>query len=222
MPIRPHARGGIGQVWVARDCELQREVALKVIQPRYADREDQRARFLIEAEITGNLEHPGIVPVYSLGRNAEGRPYYAMRFIRGESLSAAIRDFHRRCHAGIRDGRRTQAGRCGGSSSGSCSAGSSTSATRSITRTAAACCTGTSSRRTSCSADIGETLVVDWGLAKVIGKADIVPPRPERASSNRASRRAPDELTPSGGHAAGHDDRDAGLHEPRAGPRRDR
>ena len=71
---------------MARDGELQREVALKVIQPRYAERDDQRARFLLEAEITGNLEHPGIVPVYSLGRNAEGRPYYAMRFIRGESL----------------------------------------------------------------------------------------------------------------------------------------
>ncbi len=49
---------------------------------------------MLEAEITGNLEHPGIVPVYSLGRNAEGRPYYAMRFIRGESFSVAIRRFH--------------------------------------------------------------------------------------------------------------------------------
>ena len=49
---------------------------------------------MLEAEITGSLEHPGIVPVYSLGRNAEGRPYYAMRFIRGESLSVEIRRFH--------------------------------------------------------------------------------------------------------------------------------
>ena len=55
---------------------------------------DLRARFLLEAEITGNLEHPGIVPVYSLGRNAAGRPFYAMRFIRGETLSAAIKLFH--------------------------------------------------------------------------------------------------------------------------------
>jgi len=45
------------------------------------DRAGLRARFLLEAEITGNLEHPGIVPVYSLGRNASGRPFYAMRFI---------------------------------------------------------------------------------------------------------------------------------------------
>src|SRR5262249_47717920 len=86
-PIRLHAKGGIGQVWVARDGELQREVALKVIQDRYAERPDQKARFLLEAEITGKLEHPGIVPVYSLGRNEQGRPYYAMRLIRGESLA---------------------------------------------------------------------------------------------------------------------------------------
>jgi hypothetical protein len=93
--IRPHAQGGIGQVWLARDSELQREVAVKEIQPRFAGREDQRARFVLEAEITGSLEHPGIVPVYSLGRNAEGRPYYAMRFIKGESLQVAIRRFHK-------------------------------------------------------------------------------------------------------------------------------
>jgi serine/threonine-protein kinase len=94
--IRPHAQGGIGQVWLARDAELQREVAVKEIQPKYAEREDQRARFVLEAEITGSLEHPGIVPVYSLGRNADGRPYYAMRFIRGESLSAEIQRFHKK------------------------------------------------------------------------------------------------------------------------------
>jgi hypothetical protein len=93
--IRQHARGGIGQVWLARDVELQRDVALKEIQPQFAGSENQRARFVLEAEITGNLEHPGIVPVYSLGRNAEGRPYYAMRFIEGESFAVAIRRFHK-------------------------------------------------------------------------------------------------------------------------------
>src|SRR6185369_14057832 len=53
-----------------------------------------QARFLREAEITGNLEHPGIVPVYGLGADGEGRPYYAMRFIQGESLREAIDKFH--------------------------------------------------------------------------------------------------------------------------------
>src|SRR5438270_66668 len=53
-----------------------------------------QARFLLEAKVTGRLEHPGIVPVYGLGRYADGRPYYAMRFIEGETLKEAIERFH--------------------------------------------------------------------------------------------------------------------------------
>src|SRR5262249_58793055 len=51
-------------------------------------------RFVREAQVTGGLEHPGIVPVYALGSDFQGRPYYAMRFIRGESLADAIIRFH--------------------------------------------------------------------------------------------------------------------------------
>src|SRR5262249_26342213 len=93
--LRPHAKGGLGEVFVARDAELHREVALKEIQEQYADDPASRARFVLEAEITGGLEHPGIVPVYGLGTYADGRPYYAMRFIRGDSLKDAIEQFHR-------------------------------------------------------------------------------------------------------------------------------
>lgn len=92
--LRPHAKGGLGQVSVARDRELGREVALKEIQTRWADNPASRARFLLEAEITGALEHPGIVPVYGLGTYGDGRPFYAMRFIQGDSLDAAIKAFH--------------------------------------------------------------------------------------------------------------------------------
>ncbi|MHC5538054.1 protein kinase domain-containing protein, partial [Singulisphaera rosea] len=92
--LRPHAKGGLGEVFVAFDEELGREVALKEIQAKYADRLDSRSRFLLEAEVTGGLEHPGIVPVYGLGRYPDGRPYYAMRFIRGRSLTEAINAFH--------------------------------------------------------------------------------------------------------------------------------
>ena len=92
--LRPHARGGVGEVFVAEDAELHREVALKEIQPHHADHPDSRARFVVEAEITGGLEHPGIVPVYSLGRHPDGRPYYAMRLVKGQTLLEAIRKFH--------------------------------------------------------------------------------------------------------------------------------
>jgi WD40 repeat protein/tRNA A-37 threonylcarbamoyl transferase component Bud32 len=92
--LRPHARGGLGEVFVARDGELQREVALKEIHAEQADDPMARWRFVQEAEITGNLEHPGIVPVYGLGQYADGRPYYAMRFIQGQTLKDAIRRLH--------------------------------------------------------------------------------------------------------------------------------
>ena len=92
--LRPHAQGGLGAVFVALDTELHREVALKQILERHADDPTSRARFLLEAEVTGGLEHPGIVPVYGLGKYSDGRPYYAMRFIRGDSLQEAINQFH--------------------------------------------------------------------------------------------------------------------------------
>ena len=72
--VRPHARGGLGEVFVARDQELHREVALKEIQGRFAHDRQSRARFLLEAEVTGGLEHPGVVPVYGLGAYPDGRP----------------------------------------------------------------------------------------------------------------------------------------------------
>ena len=92
--LRPHARGGLGAVFVALDAELNREVALKQILDRHADDPTSRARFLLEAEITGGLEHPGIVPVYGLGTYGDGRPYYAMRFIKGDTLKEAVDRFH--------------------------------------------------------------------------------------------------------------------------------
>lgn len=93
--LRPHARGSLGQVSVAMDEELHREVALKEMQVRLADHPESRARFLLEAEVTGGLEHPGVVPVYGLGTYDNGRPFYAMRFIRGHSLHDTIRRLFR-------------------------------------------------------------------------------------------------------------------------------
>jgi serine/threonine-protein kinase len=92
--LRPHAHGGLGEVYLALDEELHREVAVKEIRLAYADDPHSRASFLLEGEVTGRLEHPGIVPVYGLGTHPDGRPYYAMRFIKGESLRDAIHRFH--------------------------------------------------------------------------------------------------------------------------------
>ncbi len=93
--VELHAKGGLGVVSIALDCELDRRVALKEIKEKLADDPGSRARFLREAEITGKLEHPGIIPIYALGTNKVGRPFYAMRFIEGETLQEAILRLHR-------------------------------------------------------------------------------------------------------------------------------
>lgn len=92
--IKQYAQGGLGVVYLAHDSQLQRDVALKQIR---GDRERDtlsETKFLLEAEITGQLEHPGIVPVYALGSDRNGNPYYAMRFIRGQEFKKIIHQFH--------------------------------------------------------------------------------------------------------------------------------
>ncbi len=143
--LRPHAQGALGAVFVALDAELHREVALKQILERHADNPVSRQRFLLEAEVTGGLEHPGIVPVYGLGTDQDGRPYYAMRFIRGDTLKDSIASFHADSVLNGDPGRARW-------SFASSFVGTSTSATRSSTRIAAACFTATSSPPISSSA----------------------------------------------------------------------
>jgi tetratricopeptide (TPR) repeat protein/tRNA A-37 threonylcarbamoyl transferase component Bud32 len=93
--LRVHAVGGVGRISIAHDAQLQREVVLKEIQEEFLEDQENLNRFVVEAQITGRLEHPGVAPVYSLGAFPDGRPYYVMRFIRGRSLSHAIEHFHR-------------------------------------------------------------------------------------------------------------------------------
>ena len=96
-----HAKGGMGRVWLARDGALGRQIALKELRPDQADNSIVCSRFLYEAKITAQLEHPGIVPVYELGEG--DAPYYTMRFVRGRTLSEAIRAYHKRRAAGEAD-----------------------------------------------------------------------------------------------------------------------
>lgn len=84
------AKGGIGQIDVARDRELNRRVAVKRIQTKFATDARARIRFAQEAEITGELEHPAIVPIYHYGISEEGEPFYCMRLIEGRNLREVV------------------------------------------------------------------------------------------------------------------------------------
>jgi eukaryotic-like serine/threonine-protein kinase len=93
--LRSHAQGGLGEVLLARDEQLHREVAFKRIRVERANDAEARRRFELEAEITAKLEHPGIVPIYGMVHGEDGQPCYVMRFIHGESLKDAIQNYHR-------------------------------------------------------------------------------------------------------------------------------
>jgi hypothetical protein len=94
---RLHATGGIGRVWLAHDDSLGRDVALKELRPERAGNPVVWARFLKEAQITGQLEHPGIVPIYEMGKRPDDQaPFYTMRFVRGRTLSEAVAAYHQK------------------------------------------------------------------------------------------------------------------------------
>jgi WD40 repeat protein len=87
--VRPLGAGGMGAVFLAEDPRLQRHVALKVIKPELAAREDVRQRFLHEARAVAALEHDNIVTIYHADED-QGVPFLAMQLLRGESLEACL------------------------------------------------------------------------------------------------------------------------------------
>jgi tRNA A-37 threonylcarbamoyl transferase component Bud32 len=164
-----HRQGGIGRVWRARDEDLCREVALKDLRPERADDPGIVARFIEEAKVTGQLQHPGIVPVHELARRADdGQPFYAMKFVQGRTLQDAIRDYHARRQAG-------QAGPL---------------EFRELLNAFVAVChaVGYANSRgvlhrdlkpqNVALGDFGEVMVLDWGLARVLASISTEPLRP--------------------------------------------
>jgi serine/threonine-protein kinase len=84
------ARGGMGAVLRARDADLGRDLALKVLLERHRDDEGVIRRFVEEAQIGGQLQHPGIVPVHELGALADRRPFFTMKLVKGRTLAALL------------------------------------------------------------------------------------------------------------------------------------
>ncbi len=106
--VKELARGGMGTVYLAEDTELNRQVAIKVLNTPELT-EDLRRRMIREAQIIARLEHPGIVPVHDVGVLPDGRVFYAMKFVRGvrldeyaantESIKDRLRKFQSACDA---------------------------------------------------------------------------------------------------------------------------
>lgn len=158
------AAGGQGEVWKAVDSELHREVALKIIRSGHRDFKLARRRFEHEAWVTGKLEHPGIVPIYEAGQSSFrpgatiDSPFYVMRLYPNQSLQKHIEEFHSKSW--------------------------SASTLRELLRCFIAVCNavGYAHSRSVIHRDLkpqnimlgafGETLVVDWGLAKVMDSED--------------------------------------------------
>ncbi len=156
---RVHGKGGLGQVWLAIDGHLNREVALKEVLPKKQSDPETTSRLMKEAQITGQLEHPNIVPVYELARGADGAPFYTMRFLRGQSLSERIKKM------------------------GKGLAGDSLELRELLTVFVSVCnAMGYAHSRNVIHRDLkpqnimlgdyGEVMVVDWGLAKILGTKD--------------------------------------------------
>jgi serine/threonine-protein kinase len=160
-------RGGMGEVHLARDERIGRSVALKAMREEDATHAEARSRFLREARVQAQLEHPAIVPVYDLDTDAEGRVFFSMKRIGGVTMEDVIRELR----------------------SGAPAARQKHSVRKLLSALQQVCLAvdyaharGVIHRDLKPSnlmlGDFGEVYVLDWGIAKVLGTAD---PDPERA-----------------------------------------
>jgi tetratricopeptide (TPR) repeat protein len=151
----------MGEIWLADDQVIGRSVALKRM--LRGARPEQQERFLVEARITGQLEHPGVVPVHELGVDDQGQPYYIMKFVHGQTLKKLIAEYHADPAVG--------------------SVPREVQQLRLLQTFVDLCQTvGYAHSRGVLHRDLkpenvmvgsyGETLLLDWGLAKIIGQTD--------------------------------------------------
>jgi len=171
------ARGGMGVVLRGHDVDLGRDVAMKVLAKELADRPEVVRRFVEEAQIGGQLQHPGVVPVYELGLMADQRPYFTMKLVKGRTLSALLR-----ARRSVEEGRARFL-----------------SIFESVCQTVAYAHSKGVIHRDLKPANVmvgafGEVQVVDWGLAKVLaggGVADEVRAKEERRTVIETVRSGP-------------------------------
>ncbi|MEE3371446.1 MAG: protein kinase, partial [Planctomycetota bacterium] len=156
------AEGGLGKVYVAQDDELQRAVVMKTLKEAEGENSEARYRFVQEAQVNSQLEHPNIVPIYQAGRGADGQPYYTMKYVRGQEYRELIQSYHQHRREGNVDALELR---------------------RLLTLFISTCqAVSYAHNRGVVHRDLkpenvavgefGELMVLDWGLAKVLGEPD--------------------------------------------------
>jgi len=162
-------RGGMGVILNAYDTDIRREVAMKVITGRKSESREFLERFVEEAQVQGQLEHPNICPVHELGVDGDGRIYFTMKMVKGSSLAEIIKQAQEETQEARESGR--------------------TAGQRSLTDTLhifLKICDGIAYAHSKgvihrdlkpdniMVGDFGEVYVMDWGLAKIIGRDDVI------------------------------------------------
>jgi serine/threonine-protein kinase len=173
--------GGMGEVYLCADHRIGRDIAMKVIRSERDSHPDARARFLREARVQGQLEHPSIVPVYDLGRDASGSAYFTMRRLRGKTFEQVIEELRQGVPATVREWTRHKL----------------------LTAFASVCLAiefaharGVVHRDLKPDnvmlGDFGEVYVLDWGLAKAVDSgAGPESERPRAVTPDRADDHVP-------------------------------
>lgn len=176
--VENFAHGGLGNIWRAEDKSIRREVAFKELLPKALRNRAVVERFIEEAQITGQLEHPGIVPIYDLGFQDNGAPYYSMKLLKGGNMEKAIEAMHALPH---------------GSSERQL-------AFIRLLRQFVAVCQAVAFAHDKgvlhrdlkplnvMLGEFGETLVLDWGLAKLVDALG-----EHQVSSDRSDKNTPDD-----------------------------
>ena len=155
----------MGAVLRGRDIDLGRDLAVKVLLDSHKDKPELVRRFVEEAQIGGQLQHPGVVPVYELGSFADRRPFFTMKLVKGRTLAELL------------------LGGCDRRPASTTCLGSSRSSSRSPRPMAYAHARGVIHRDLKPSnimvGSFGEVQVMDWGLAKVLPQGGAVADEPE-------------------------------------------
>jgi len=179
------ARGGMGEIVLCIDRNIRRPVAMKRILPETADDPSRRARFVEEAQVTGQLEHPNIVPVHELERAPDGTLYFTMKLVKGRSLADILQAIRAAGPLPPGEGARRSSPPGEQARAGEGAANAPEHSLADLLQIFLKVCDGVAFAHSRgvvhrdlkpaniMVGDFGEVLVMDWGLAKIVGREDI-------------------------------------------------